>query len=111
VHQQENGPKFESLTLHYANTWNGIADHPTTNYQYSHYLTNPISTTRIVQAGSSDIYTKDQQNTSTNEQMQHWVLASYDFNPNARSAFNLNFHGSSTVAQDDFRSVASGHFY
>src|SRR5581483_4140194 len=49
-------PRFAAAALHYANTWNGSQDHLMTNYQYSHYFTQPQTTTLSLQTQANSLY-------------------------------------------------------
>lgn len=100
-------PKFDAVALHYANTWNGPGDHLLANYQFSHYYTQPVTTTQSLQEEPASVYGRDQRSQSTNRQDQHWVYAIYDWALSPATALKFTFHGSSSVAENQLGSSAT----
>jgi hypothetical protein len=103
-------PHFDAVALHYANVWNGSQDDLNANYQYSHYYTQPVTSTLSLQTQPDSIYGQKQNSQSTNEQDQHWVYMIYDWAPDARSAFKFTFHGSNSKGENKFGSSGSSSF-
>ena len=103
-------PRFAAIALHYANTWNGPIDHLTTNYQYSHYFTQPISNSQSFQTQPDSVYGQKQQSHSSNQQDQHWIYGIYDWTPNEKSAFKFNFHASNSQGQNQFNATGTSTF-
>ncbi len=103
-------PKFDAAALHYANTWSGSGDHLTANYQYSHYYTQPVTSTQSLQTQQDSVYGQNQRSQSTNQQSQHWVYGIYDWTPSAKSAMKFTFHGSNSQGHNQFGSTAKSTF-
>jgi hypothetical protein len=101
-------PQYAGVDLHYANTWNGEADHLSANYQYSHYNTNPLTTIFTEQTQPGSIYQQFQQSQSTNQQMQHWLYGVYDWAPNSRTAFHFVFNAGSGQGENQYSSGGTG---
>jgi hypothetical protein len=100
-------PRFEGAALHYANSWPGDNNHLVVNYQFSHYYTQPISTSNSLQIQPDSIYAQQQTSQSTNVQDQHWVYGIYDWTPNKRSAVKLAFHVSHSTGANHLNSNTS----
>jgi len=100
-------PRFDAIALHYANTWNGPGDHLLANYQYSHYYTQPVTTTQSLQEEPGSAYGQNQKSQSVNQQDQHWMYAVYDWALSPATAFKFTFHGSSSVAENQLGSSAT----
>lgn len=103
-------PRFDALALHYANTWDRPKDHLLANYQYSHYFTQPITSTQSFQVQSDSIYQQNQRNQSTNQQDQHWFYGTYEWVVGTRSAFRFIFHGNSSEGENEFKGAANSNF-
>jgi outer membrane receptor protein involved in Fe transport len=103
-------PRFDAAALHYANTWPGPMNHLTANYQFSHYYTEPITSTQTLQTQQGSVYGQQQLNASTNQQDQHWLYGIYDWAPNTRSAFKATFHFSNSDGVNQFTSAGSSSF-
>jgi Outer membrane protein beta-barrel family len=100
-------PRFTAATFHYANIWNVAEDHFTSNYQYSHYVTEPLTTTQSLQIQPGGIYNQYQQSRSTNEQDQHWVNGLYEYIPNSKYALQLSYYGVNSAGHNQFGAVAN----
>lgn len=100
-------PEFAGTAIHYANSWNGPQDHASGNYQYSHFLTYPLTTTQTLQAEPGYTYAQDLQSASTNQQDRHWAYGTYDWVPGKVGTFRFDFRGSSAAAQNQFSSGGS----
>ncbi|GGB24011.1 collagen-binding protein [Puia dinghuensis] len=98
-------PKFDAVALHYANTWHGPENHLASNYQYSHYFTQPMTDIQTLQIQPGNLYKQDQQAQSTNQQDQHWIYGIYNWAPNTRSAFNFSVYGTDSRSQNQFGST------
>ena len=103
-------PRFEAAALHYANTWNGPTDHLTANYQYSHYYTQPVTTTQSLQTQQDSVYGQLQHNRSTNQQDQHWLYGIYDWETSRISAFHMTFHFINSQGQNQLGSIGNSTF-
>ena len=103
-------PKFAATALHYANTWNGTQDHLTANYQYSHYYTEPATTTQSYQVQADSIYGQNQRSNSVNQQNQHWMYGIYDLASGPSSALKLTFHISNSEGQNQFGATGNSTF-
>jgi hypothetical protein len=102
-------PNLSGIALHYANTWNE-PNHLLANYQYSHYLTRPVTTTQTLQTQPGTLYRQDQQNQSTNEQDQHWANGVYDWAPGKVGTFKITFLGNRVNGENQFSSLGSSSF-
>jgi hypothetical protein len=103
-------PQFISGALHYANSWNGTQNHIMSNYQYSHYLTEPLTTVRILQRQSYSIYRQQQYNNSSNHQDQHWIYGTYDWMPDQRSGIKLEFNLKNALCTNQFTQIGRSTF-
>jgi Outer membrane protein beta-barrel family len=103
-------PRYSAAAIHYANTWGRAGDHADGNYQYSHYFTQPITSTESFQTQADGVYGQRQQSQSFNIRDQHWLDAHYDWAPNNNSAFKINFRGSETQQHNQFESTGSSTF-
>jgi outer membrane receptor protein involved in Fe transport len=103
-------PRFTAGALHYANTWSNPGDHLTANYQYSHYFTEPMTTTQTFQTQQDSIYGQAQKSQSINQQDQHWLYAICDWALTSATAFRLTFHGSNSQGQNQFGAAGSSTF-
>ena len=103
-------PQFAAAALHYANAWNGTEDHVAGNYQYSHYLSHPITTTRTIQAQPDSIYQTAQQSQSANRQDQHWFYGAYDWVPCTKMAMRLSLHVVSSESRNQYAATGSSQF-
>lgn len=100
-------PKFNGVALHYANSWNSQSDHFVANYQYSSYLTRPLTSSLTIQVQPGEILNQSQQSKSVNSQMQHWSYGTYDWMPNLKSAFKLMFHTNNMEGSNQLNSTAA----
>lgn len=103
-------PHFVAGGLHYADTWNGTADHFSTNYQYSHLFTVPVASTVILQVEPNNIYSQMQQSNSISRQSQHWLYGIYDWTVNRLSTVTANFYGKTNTSKNDFQSISNSGF-
>lgn len=103
-------PRYLASALHYANTWNGEADHVVGNYQYSNLLTRPITTTNTVQTLPDSIYGQYQQAHSVNRQNQHWGYGIYDWTINRLSGLKFNFGFTNTNSENQFGDTSLSTF-
>jgi Outer membrane protein beta-barrel family len=103
-------PTFTAGALHYSNVWNGTEDHMTGNYQYSHFYSQPITITNILQTEAGSIYGQNQKSQSTNEQNNQWLHFVYDWSLNDQSAFQLTINGNSSKGQNQFNTSSGGDF-
>jgi len=103
-------PQLTAGGLHYANTWNGLVDHLSGNYQYGHLFTQPVTTTHTVQTLSDSVYIQDQVSRSTNIQNQHLGNMAFDYKLNASSSLRFSFNGSSTAGRNQFAASESSSF-
>lgn len=103
-------PKISASGLHYANTWNGLEDHITGNYQFGHLYTRPLTTTTIIQALPDSVYTQDQQSNSVNSQDQHFANIVYDWLPDSLSALKFTFLGNQVKGNNQLNATGSSAF-
>ena len=103
-------PRFQGVGLHYANSWNGNADHLMGNYQFSSFYTNPLTITQTFQTQSDSVFGQIQRNESMNQYVQHWLYFTYDWAPNTMTAFKLTIRGNRTNEQNQFASDATSAF-
>ena len=103
-------PTFSAAALHYANTWNGVGDRLEGNYQYSHYYTQPVTSTQSFQTQPDSVYGQNQQSQSANNRDQHWLDAKYEWAPNANPGLQFNFRGSNTQEQNQFSATENSTF-
>jgi outer membrane receptor protein involved in Fe transport len=103
-------PRFNAAALHYANTWDGSGDHLVGNYQFSHYYTEPFTTSQSYQTQPDSIYGQLQQSRSINQYDQHWLFIMYDWAPNAFSAFRFAIRGNNTQEQNRYSADGSSTF-
>ncbi len=103
-------PRFLGTALHYANTWDGSANHLVGNYQYSNSSTLPVSSSISLQTLPDTVYGQYQQSHSSNRQNQQWAYGIYDGIPDSLSAINLTFHVSTTSAQNQYGDTALSTF-
>ena len=103
-------PQYDAGALHYANLWNGSSDHVEGNYQYSHYYSRPVTTSRMLQTESDSVYGQYQQSQSTNRQQQQWVDALYDWAPDTHSEFRFKLRVSNTQQQNQFGTTGNSTF-
>jgi len=103
-------PRFDAAALHYANTWPGAINHLVANYQFSHYYSQPITSTQMLQAQPGNVYGQHQLSQSINQQYQHWFYGIYDWAPNTTSAFKINFHYSNSDGVNRFGAAGSSSF-
>lgn len=103
-------PRFTAAALHYANTWNGTGNHLLTNYQYSHYYSEPVTVSQTSQVQPSTIYNQRQRSQSANLQDQHWAYGTYDLVSDVKSAIKVGFYGSASDGQNRFGANANSIF-
>src|SRR6185312_5124133 len=103
-------PRFTAAALHYANSWNGPADHLIANYQFSQFFTQPKTTSESLQTQADSTYGQIQQSKSENRQIQHWVYGIYDWAPNNSTAFKFVFHGSNSEGDNRYGAIGSSTF-
>lgn len=103
-------PRFTAVALHYFNSWNGSQEDLNSNYQYSHYVSQPVTVSQSLQTQPDSIYSQHQQNRSSNGQDQHWLYAIYDMSPSLWSAVKLTFHASNSEGANNFASIGSSSF-
>ena len=103
-------PTFSGAALHYANTWNSPQDHMVSNYQYSHFFTEPLTTTQTVQVQPHTTYEQNIENRSTNRQDQHWFYGLFDLAPTSNGTFRLSLRASSASGENQFYSTSAGKF-
>lgn len=103
-------PRIAGTALHYANTWEVNREHLVTNYQYSHYETEPVTTTQTVQTLSDSIYRQYQQSQSRNQQDQHWLDGIFDFNPGHKTGLQIHFHGGTLQERNEYGARGSSSF-
>lgn len=84
-------PRYQALGTHYANTWNGEANHLVGNYQYGDMLTKPVTSTNTIQTLHDSVYGQYRRAASTNQQQQHNTGGQYDWAVNNVSAFQFNY--------------------
>lgn len=103
-------PHVDALAIHYANSWNGVDDHAAANYQYSHYYTQPATTTKTIQAEENSVYGQYQQSRSVNWLDQHWIYAIYDWNAATHSRFRLNVYGTNSKGENQLEAIGGSTF-
>jgi len=103
-------PHFAATALHYANTWDGSANHLTGNYQFGHYSTSPVTTTHSIQIQPDSIYGQDQLSRSVNRQDQHSFTGTYEFKPGARSALQVFYSAIQSSGQNQFAATGNSTF-
>lgn len=103
-------PIFSALALHYAGTGQSQADHLSVNYQYSHYVTEPIAITQSLQTEPDSVYAQSQHSQSRNLQDQHWAYGAYDWTLRPRSTLKLIFHGNTSLGSNQFNAINSSAF-
>jgi len=103
-------PHFAATALHFANTWNESGSHLLTNYQYSHYFTNPLTSSQSFQTQEDSIYGEKQKSESMNQQEQHWIAGAYDWAPDTRSSFKFELYGSNSQGRNQFGTMSIGTF-
>lgn len=103
-------PRFFGTALHYANTWDGSADHFVENYQYSNVFTQPVTSSISLQTLPDSLYSQYQQSHSTNQQNQHWSYGTYDGVFDSLTAIRLFYHISSTTARNQYGDTALSTF-
>jgi len=103
-------PRFNAVALHYGNSWNGSGDHLVGNYQYSHYYTEPFTTTQSFQTQPDSIYGQLQQSRSINQYDQHWLYITNDWAPNALSAFRFAIRENNTQEQNQYTADGNSTF-
>ncbi len=90
--------------------WDGLGDDLNANYQYSHYYTQPVTSTQSVQTQLDSIYDQKQNSQSTNQQDQHWLYMICGWAPDVRSTFKFTVYGTSSLEENKFASNGSGTF-
>ena len=103
-------PRFEAVALHYANAWNGTASQLMTNYQFSDYYTNPISSTQTLQIQPNGLFGQYQQSESVNGQNQHWIYGTLELTPQSRSALRISFQGTHSQGQNRLLTTGNSSF-
>lgn len=103
-------PHFSAASLHYANAWNGPADHIIGNYQFSHFYTNPTTVSQILTTEADSIYGQHQQSQSFNQQDQHWIYGYYDLVTNKKTAFRFFFHDRHSEGQNKLAAAGNSTF-
>ena len=103
-------PKAAVSAAHYANTWNGGANHLTMNYQFAHYWTHPITNTESLQTLPDSVYGQQQETQSINTQDQNTIQGTYNWKPNSKSAFRINFHGYFLHFDNQFTAATNSTF-
>lgn len=103
-------PRFNAAALHYANTWNNIHEHVMVNYQYSHFNTEPLTTTQTLQTQPDSVYEQKQQAHSINVQDQQWLHGTYDWDLTKSSALQLNFFGARSHSQNQLATNGKSSF-
>jgi hypothetical protein len=103
-------PQFSAAAIHYANSWNAPESHFSTNYQFGHLSTHPMSTIQTLQTQHDSVFGQEQANESWNVSTENWLYGTYDFAPNASCKFRMTFNGLSSVAQNQFSSIGVSSF-
>jgi Outer membrane protein beta-barrel family len=103
-------PHFDAVAFHYANAWRNSDEHLASNFQYSHYFTQPVTTTQTYQTQADSIYGQHQESQSTNQQDQQWFNGIYDLIPNTRTKLEITFYGSKTRGQNQFGATGNSTF-
>jgi outer membrane receptor protein involved in Fe transport len=103
-------PTFSAVALHYANTLNRVGEYVEGNYQYSHYFSQPVTSTQSLQTEPDSVYGQSQQTQSVNNRDQHWLAAKYEWAPDPNSEFRVNFRGTNTEEQNQFMANGNSTF-
>jgi len=103
-------PSFKATALHYANMWNALTDHVTSNYQFSHYYTQPETIINTLQIQADSIYSQAQQSHSANRQDLHWLYSIYDWKPSNTSAFKFAVQATTSQSWNQFASSQTAKF-
>jgi Outer membrane protein beta-barrel family len=103
-------PRFTAVAVHYANSWNGTVDDLEGNYQFSHFYTQPFTTTQSLQDQRDSVYGQNQKSNSINQYDQHWLYVTYNWAPNARSSFRFGIRGNNTQEQNQFGETGNNTF-
>jgi len=87
-------PRYEAAAAHYGNFWQESKAHLTTNYQFSHSATEPLTTTTSVQTLPGGIFGQSQQSASENRQDQQLLYGMFDWASSKRTALEITFESS-----------------
>ncbi|HVU95514.1 MAG TPA: outer membrane beta-barrel protein [Puia sp.] len=87
-------PRYEAAAAHYGNAWRDSKDHLTTNYQFSHSATEPLTTTTSVETLPGGIFGQSQWSASDNTQDQQLLYGMFDWASSKRTALEMTFETS-----------------
>jgi hypothetical protein len=103
-------PRFEAVAIHYANTWGELGDHLMANYQYSHFVSEPLANTVSVQTLADSVYSQTQRSSSVNQQRQNWMYGIYDLIPSRSAAFKLSVTESNSQSENRLSASSQSDF-
>lgn len=98
-------PRLYATALHYANNLNESTAHIVTNYQFSNYLTRPITITQSIQQEPDSILAQSQSSQSINQQYQHAIYSAYDLRLSNRSSVRIVINENISRNKNEYNAI------
>ena len=103
-------PHFDVGGGHYSNTWGGMGNHVSGNYQYGHLTSEPESATSTLQIIADSVYAQQQQSWSINQEDQQWGHGVLDWAPSRRMTWRFELNGSRARGRNEFGALSTNKF-
>ena len=100
-------PRFIGTAGHYANTWEGDANHLVGNYQFTNSSTRPVTTNSSVQTLPNELLGQNQVAQSVNKEDKHWGHFVYDMKGSPLSSVQLAGDFTHVVTNNQYLDTAS----